>query len=729
MKLTLCTIYTVLSCVILSSCPNGNENPNALMPAEFVLSDFESGLGSGLGSEWEAWGDDSDNGGTTAVVSRVTVPWGTENEHCLELSYRLGITANNPYPACSAGLIFSNPPYYWRQDFSEYDGIEFTIASSLPDDKVNFGITFHTDDGNFDTQYEALLALNPTPARITLLFSELPPGSWFIANNSVPSSPTYDQCYSISINKKGSAGEEGSIYLNNVKLFSGSPANPLWGNPPGPTHSTLPATAPEEGLTTVDIAIDCLVPYQAEGSRLNGSVSGELYGTDTSDLYLSVNKASSLGIKILRCGPLGSYNWRNAKYVGLDNQVHDGLRVEDLVAYARSIGAEPLIEVNLKGWAPDETTGQAAACMDAADAADLVRRLNGELGLGVKYFFMDNEFDCWHQSCWQNWSSPCTADRYIELFTEAALAMKAAQKEISGDAQDIQIIGPEISSSFSDYKTNAEGETYGGLESFPPYFLSCCAALENDGGFNPLGYRLLDVFSFHLYPAFRTDFQDMYSFISLEQVLESTRLWWDGSYVNQYCYSQPIGKVLAMIPRFNKWIKDYYPGTRLGVTEFGIEADPNVPYPQIYRVLYMSKLFGIMAKHGLDFAVQHCLNDDQYLGLMDRAGIPRPQYFPLQLYAKHFKGLVLDAIVDSNASGESETVSAYACDDGKGYIVVMLVNEEETETVADIQLKGLTADAAAIKVILPRLSLSCVKLEKGGNIAGDLWSYGADQLP
>lgn len=716
--------FCILSCIILSSCPNPSEHTNPVMYTEFVLCDFESSLASRLGSEWEAQGDDQANEGTIATVSREANPWGSEYGNCLEFSYILKYTQQNPYPGCSAKLIFSKAPDWKMLDLSRYDGIEFTISSSLMNDQITFGIAFEEPNGTYQTEYEVLLPVSDSATIITLPFNTLTPGAWFVENNMVHSPPNCSQCNYISFYKKGSAGEAGSIYIDDIKLFSGSPEHQVWGNPQGPIHSTLPENVPDANIPRVTIEVDCSAPYQAAQSRLEGTISSELYGTDTSNLFVPISQASSLGIQILRCGPLGSYNWRSAQYVGLDNKVHDGLRVEDLVSYARSIGAEPMIEINLKGWAPDENTGLAEACMDEHDAADLVKYLNDELQLGVKYFFMDNEFECWHQSCWQNWPDPCSADQYIDLFAKAALAMKAAQEEISGDAQDIQIIGPEISSSFSDYMTNVEGETYGGLESFPPYFLSRCAELEYDTEFNPEAYRLLDIFSFHLYPAFRTNYQDMYSFVPLENVLESTRLWWDETYANQYCYSQPFGENLYMIPRFNSWINNYYPETRLAVTEFGIEADPNVPYPQIYRVLYMSKLLGIMAQHGLDFAVQHCLSDDQYLGLMDRTGIPRPQYYPLTLYSKHFNGTVLSTSVGS------ESISAYACDNGEAYVVIMLVNEGDTEIVGNIQLINILNNSnKTIETVLPSFSLTCIKLRKDEIISGDVWRYGAEQLP
>jgi alpha-L-arabinofuranosidase len=64
--------------------------------------------------------------------------------------------------------------------------------------------------------------------------------------------------------------------------------------------------------------------------------------------------------------------------------------MDNFITYCRKIHAEPLIEVNLMGWAPNEQNGDnIEECMTAQDAADLVTYLNGKKGLHVKYFQME----------------------------------------------------------------------------------------------------------------------------------------------------------------------------------------------------------------------------------------------------------------------------------------------------------------------------------------------------
>jgi hypothetical protein len=132
-----------------------------------------------------------------------------------------------------------------------------------------------------------------------------------------------------------------------------------------------------------------------------------------------------------------------------------------------------------------------------------------------------------------------------------------------------------------------------------------------------------------------------------------------------------------------------------------------------------------MANYGLDIATQHCLSDDQYLGLMDRGGKERPQYYPLMLYARNFKGTVLEASAGAVAGGGM--VQAYACDDGEGNVVVMLANEEARELAANVTATGIDGSSnKSFAATLPPRSLTCLKVRKAGSLSGEAWRYGAD---
>jgi len=664
-------------------------------------------------------------GGVWVVEGARLAPDGSKSKFTLQdesliFDYYIKALPSDPWPSCAITLAFAQP-----KDFSAFNGFELTASSSRPVDTLILSVKLGSPDGRFVTEYEREIRLSTRSRAISIPFAGLFPGSWYVAHASVTDRPNYARFISLKLTKLGSSGESGQVRIDGLRLYSGKPDLPGLGDISAPDHAVLP----EQSVAgkPVKIEIDVSGPYAAPGSRGGGKISPLLFGADEGLLPIEEGKAAALGMKVFRLGGGTGFNWRNSEALGPDGEVHPMRGVVEFVRYCRAIHAEPLIEVNVMGYAPDEKDGVVRDCMDAADAADLVRYLNGELGLGVRYFQIDNEFEFWHASYGMFWKTgPCTADQYIERFTSAAIAMKAAQESVSGNAQDIRIVGPEISSSFTFYKTENPADQYGGLDAFPPYFLKKARELEHDAVRNPRGYRLLDILSFHLYPSFRIDLSSPYGFLPLDRILTSTRVWWDKGYANEDCVSLPIGRRLAVLPTFNSWIDNFYPGTGLAVTEFGIDADPRIPYDELIRVLYQAELYGILATYGVDIATQHTLDDDAYLGLMDPHGAVRPSFYPLMLYAWHFKGTMLKAV------SRDSSVKVYACDDGEGSIVVMAINEGSKPRRADISISGGKTIALPISVGLEPRSLACIRLDLaslGSGPIGEVWRYGEAQLP
>jgi hypothetical protein len=98
-------------------------------------------------------------------------------------------------------------------------------------------------------------------------------------------------------------------------------------------------------------------------------------------------------------------------------------------------------------------------------------------------------------------AKPITADQYINRYAQVVLAMRKAQEEISGNANDIKIVGPEESQSWNWYQTEAEGDCKDGsrpgericsygqgaqkFSDFLSYFLARLNEIENDSTLNP----------------------------------------------------------------------------------------------------------------------------------------------------------------------------------------------------------------------------------------------------
>ena len=75
------------------------------------------------------------------------------------------------------------------------------------------------------------------------------------------------------------------------------------------------------------------------------------------------------------------------------------------------------------------------------------------------------------------------------------------------------------------------------------------------------GKRLLDYFDGHYYPLGQDGATDA-------TVLESTRSLWDPTYVEKDWYGKYNGAI-NLIPSFHHWVDQYYPGTKIGISEYG----------------------------------------------------------------------------------------------------------------------------------------------------------------
>lgn len=103
--------------------------------------------------------------------------------------------------------------------------------------------------------------------------------------------------------------------------------------------------------------------------------------------------------------------------------------VDDFVAFAQSVGGEPLLQVPLiKNIAGDAATAQ--------DAADLVTYVNVTKGYGIKYFAIGNEPDLYEEQSLRDKGYDAVA--FCAEYREFATAMRAIDP-------DIKFVGPDLS--------------------------------------------------------------------------------------------------------------------------------------------------------------------------------------------------------------------------------------------------------------------------------------------
>jgi len=81
----------------------------------------------------------------------------------------------------------------------------------------------------------------------------------------------------------------------------------------------------------------------------------------------------------------------------------------------------------------------------------------------------------------------------------------------------------------------------------------------------------------------------------------STRQFWDSNYVDESWIGQqaPGYNILKLIPRMKNWVATYYPGTKIGITEYNWGAEG-----YINGATAQADVLGIFGREGLDMATR-----------------------------------------------------------------------------------------------------------------------------
>ena len=111
--------------------------------------------------------------------------------------------------------------------------------------------------------------------------------------------------------------------------------------------------------------------------------------------------------------------------------------------------------------------------------------------------------------------------------------------------------------------------------------------------------RLLDYFTLHCYPQ-GGEFTDDVSASMQALRNRSTRQLWDTNYVDQsWIGQQAQNNIIMLIPRMRNWVNTYYPGTKIGITEYNWGAEKH-----INGATAQADIYGIFGREGLDMGTR-----------------------------------------------------------------------------------------------------------------------------
>ncbi len=398
------------------------------------------------------------------------------------------------------------------------------------------------------------------------------------------------------------------------------------------------------------LCFSILLPAIALSQTVNFAVTVNDSPATISPLIYGTNQLMSGGENwgSMRIGGnrLTGYNWENnASNAGSDyNQSSDnylpsvfgvsgdssnvpGIVIEAFYRQAKAFNAYPLVTLQMAGFvaidkngpvdssqtAPSSrwayvkpvkgaplslspNTGDDSVYMDEFVNFLLYTYGTAASGTGIRGYELDNEPALWNSTHPRLHPLQPTCRELVQK----SVALSRSVKTIDPSAE---IFGP-VEYGFSgylnfqsapDWNSVASGKSYGW---FLDYYLDQMKLASDTSG-----RRLLDVLDLHWYPEAqgsdgnRITLANATSAADIQARLQAPRTLWDSHYKETSWIAQYYSAYLPLIPRLTQSIKKYYPGTKLGFTEFeyGGETD-------ISGALAVDDVLGIFGKYGIYFA-------------------------------------------------------------------------------------------------------------------------------
>lgn len=307
----------------------------------------------------------------------------------------------------------------------------------------------------------------------------------------------------------------------------------------------------------------------------------------------------------------------------------------------------------------------------------LVGKWGGAKSGGVKFYAMDNEPGIWSST-------------HIDIrpvgpkMTEIRDNILAYGAMVKWQDPNAQVLGPEedgwtrylVSGFDSQWASNNNDWNFADLpdrkanggKDYIPWLLD--QLRQNNAA---TGKRVLDMLTLHWYPASGEYSND----ISTNMMLlrnRSTRSLWDKNYTDEsWIGSAAGGGKVYLIPRMKQWINQYYPGTKIGVTEYNWGAESS-----INGATALADVLGIFGREGLDMATY-----------WTAPGANTPVYEAMKLYRNYdgAKSSFGDISVADTVPNPDNISSFAALRTKDGALTIMAINKQlstDTEVLFNI---------------------------------------------
>jgi hypothetical protein len=422
------------------------------------------------------------------------------------------------------------------------------------------------------------------------------------------------------------------------------------------------------------------------------------------------------------------YLYRNTHYDYTGQSASD-----DFIAGARAHGVPVRLTVPTLGWVANDDKnstcsfplagggcgdGGSSDCQHPNQVADPARanqvsdvnsivawmhHLLDDRPDAVRVIAMDNEPELWGYNHYDVHPACTGYDEILDKYLTYASAIRTV-------APKADLAGPMTCCWYFYWNSaaGAEDKLKHGNADFLPWFLD--QVHQHDLG---SGQRTLDVLDVHFYP--EGLYNDKVDPATAAHRLRSTRSLWDPTYVDESWIAAPM----AVIPRLKALLAQWYPGTRLGLSEWNWGAEQN-----INGGLAVADVLGILGREQLDYAAY-----------WREPPADSPAFSAFKLYTNYddHGNRFGDKSVWAH-SDDVDTVGSYAAlSSATGKLYVMLVHKDPlAELSVSLKLAGYKPQPAVQQYQLAQRSgaaivASSLTIDPGGPVV-NLAPYSATLL-
>ena len=221
---------------------------------------------------------------------------------------------------------------------------------------------------------------------------------------------------------------------------------------------------------------------------------------------------------------------------------------------------------------------------------------------GIKGYSLDNEPALWASNHIRIHPNPVTCSELIDRSIDTASMIK----DMDNNAE---VFGPSLygMTSFKSLNDAKDWSSVKGNYSwFVDYYLDNMKKASEEAS-----KRLLDVFDIHYYPeatgnGIRVTEDKVGSDVECNKArMQCTRTLWDSSYEEDSWIGKWCKDSLPLIPKLKSSIEKYYPGTKLGITEYNFGGGGHIS-----GGIAQADALGIFGRYGVDYANLWGFTDD-----------------------------------------------------------------------------------------------------------------------